>query len=654
MADKMMRTSLRGDDGKAKAVKGDNYGRQEIKTTHKRKLFTQNILLDKNETIRTQLLDSMGFGSGKLILRFAITKAIKITIVDVDESQTPARETERVVYDGSGGSGDRSITVNYEIKTDKYYIEVEAMSPTGAYIYPSSYEVLYDKLYDTPPTDIKRLVFDDNITLAKGDKALSRKMYGLGRKIGTLSLMFNAGPRDIKVTIIDIMSGAQPDFEYELRRVVFEGSLSGDGREFVEYEIKSDSYYIEVEATSNAGLYITSNTYETIKKDLSVGVQKDIIRELLAESLAISLEDIIRRTDRSNKQTKYPVNTLIFEASDVEAQTFTKGEDDYFYVVDRSGVLKKYENITKGSEPVDSGLTWNNEDYGEIVYLFSDGETFIFFTNYESGSFRIPRIYRCEGIDGQVTKVYEADTNTSSTWSRNFGVDTYYNGKFMVLAGLYSLSDHETIERDLVLSTDDGKTFEVVKKTTTQAGQAINSHWHDVAIDHYHGLLWASQGDHDNMHISYSDDLGRNWYTLTENYQPTSIVPFPDKIVFGRDNGIVGLDVLYFPESITDLSESLIRPLKEFKHQPSGSYYSMKPSSYKNETYMNFFQFGDGNSPMIMASGDFGESWHGVWMADDSDRVHNIMAVDDKYVYAYKRISASLGGIVYSKKTDWM
>lgn len=650
MADKMMRTSLRGDDGKAKAVKGDNYGRQEIKTTHKRKLFTQNILLGKNETIRTQLLDSMGFGSGKITLRFATIKAIKITIVDVDESQTPARETERVVYDGSG---DSSITVNYEIKTDKYYIEVEAMSYTGAHIYPSSYEVLYDKLYDTHPTDIKRLVFDENITLAKGDKALSRKMYGLGRKTGVLSLMFNAGPRDIKVTIIDIMSGAQVDFEYELRRVVFEGSLSGDGREFVEYEIKSDSYYIEVEATSNAGLYITRNTYETIKKDLSVGVQKDIIRESLAEPLAISLEGIIRRIDRTNKQTKYPVNTLIFEASDVEAQTFTKGEDGYFYVVDRSGVLKKYENITKGSEPVDSGLTWNKEDYGEIVYLFSDGETFIFFTNYESGSFRIPRIYRCEGIDGQVTKVYEADTNTSSIWTRNFGVDVYYNGKFMILAGLYASAEHETIERDLLLSVDDGATFNTVKKTTIKAGQGINSHWHDVAIDHYHGLLWASQGDHDNMHISYSDDLGRNWYTLTENYQPTSIVPFPDKIVFGRDNGIVGLDVLYFPESITDLNESLIRPLKEFKYQPSGSYYSMKPSSYKNETYMNFFQFGNGNSPMIIASGDFGESWHGVWIADDSDRVHNIVCVDDDHVYAYERISVGLGGIVYAKKVSW-
>ena len=129
--------------------------------------------------------------------------------------------------------------------------------------------------------------------------------------------------------------------------------------------------------------------------------------------------------------------------------------------------------------------------------------------------------------------VNTTEFNEVYRWTGNgvysdFGFDTYDR---IVLASMYG-----TDATTAYISNDygnEGSWRELFKVPNPNV-----NHIHDVKYDPYEGLIWISVGDRRNSdRLYWSDDYGRNWDTLRglERARITSIMPFPDRVLFGSD-----------------------------------------------------------------------------------------------------------------------
>lgn len=372
------------------------------------------------------------------------------------------------------------------------------------------------------------------------------------------------------------------------------------------------------------------------------------IREAIEASGGNSNGDI---NDVSLKNNKFPNEQLVFRESTLDIDVACIGYDDYFYVIDSGGQLKKYEDIKSDNESIESGFNLGT-NYGTPIKLVVMPEGYTLFSNLGNKAC----IYHSSSIDTAPNLVFES-VEGHTRWIDSFGIKSYYNGlESFIMAGVYGGGQHN---RELLLSVDGGQSFDIIKRTKNvdQSGTK-NSHWHDVAIDTYHGVLWAIEGDGPtNQDIFYSYDLGATWETvITGNHQPTSIIPFPDKVVFGRDNFDVGLDHVVMPRTISELDKGLeIKVLQEFKKWSAYKFFAQSPVGQGHEMYLSYFLYEDSIVPTVIGTGDFGNTWHILFMSVTN--IGNFFASDSDYLYAYKHSSNSgieENKVIYAKKPEWI
>lgn len=359
---------------------------------------------------------------------------------------------------------------------------------------------------------------------------------------------------------------------------------------------------------------------------------KQDVMENLADDITENLADDINK--------KKPLNTISWQKTPVNWRDFTVGYDNRHYLITVDYTVKVYDNII-GGEEVDSGVTLTGELQGvRQFYVMPEGLTYFVSTDDNEVA-----IYHAKDIHTQPTVVYRSTTQTNSVFSRNFGIDGFTDGINSILfAGAYGTGQDN---KPLVLSTDGGKTFELVKETQNiDTSGSFNSHWHDVAIDPYHGYLWASEGDGSiNQAIWYSDNLGKTWNKIESDAQPTTLDVFPDRVNLGRDSHLVGTDVIKKHNLVTE--KMFVESVREFKNQTAFNYYANKAVVKENEGYMNFSLYDGSDRPMIVGTGDGGISWHGLGFGVND--VDHFFDIDDTYVYARGKD----GRIYYFERIKW-
>ena len=652
MPNQIMRTGGKDKDNIARGFLTDEQGRMETTNTLKRVFLEKTEVLTYEQVFRSTLKKSEGYLSSRLSLSLTSNnRSLKVTIIDL-EQLTP--RTPRVIYDGSPNS--HHLNIDFELISDEYYIEVEATHSGGLGIQGrTSYEVLHNNVLKSTVDNVMRTggKDKDNITrefltdelgrIKTSSNTLKRAFSTatevleyeqvfrseLKKSEGYLSsrlrLSLGSDKRKFKVTIIDL-----EQLTPRTPRVVFDGYSNGYHVN-IDFELMSDEYYIDVEVTDPYGLGIQgTRSYEILHNN---------VLNLDIEKTMLELKDDVGK--------KAPTKPLKFKQSPLDIQVANKGYDDYFYVVDNSGTIKKYEDIKTNGEPLETGINiWDSLGFtAQINYVFVMREGITYFINEGTSNSAEQRgvIYHAETINDTPTQVYKA--TSTSFWSRHFGVKEYDNGiDSVIFCGLYGGSADNGL--DLLLSLDGGTTFSKVGETRNRIG--TTNHWHDVAIDTYSGYLFTSQGDtRESSSVHYSKDFGETWEVLTENMQPTAIVPFPDRVVFGRDDFKVGLDYVMKPENP---SHNFKEPkeLTVFNNQQASYFFARAGISEGNEAYMTFSIYGIAKNPIIVATGDFGKSWHGVFYSKNN--VGNFFHMDDKFVYGYNK---EYDGVIYSEKPEW-
>lgn len=360
---------------------------------------------------------------------------------------------------------------------------------------------------------------------------------------------------------------------------------------------------------------------------------------------------------------KRPTSTLLFKESEIgRVRAICKGYDGFFYLVnDTNGLIEKHESITSNDEPLETGYEWNVQNLGLPIRIVHLPEGLIVVTTIGETGSRQGRIYHLPTINSTPNLVYETPQGEDTYFVSTFGFDFYTNGLHsIILVGAYG---RNSVERDLLLSVDGGQTFDVVKKSSNNDPDPnINSHWHDVAVDVYNGFLWASEGDGSlNRGVHFSDDLGETWHTLAKGVaQPTSILPFPKKTVFGNDTEYVGLRYFHRPSIMNDYENLEIEPLYKIMPNRTGSlYYAQSPVIDGNEAYLTFSVANQQQPSLILGTGDFGESWYSLSISYTDDPIVSrptlFWGIDDKYIYALGTGVGAVGNqVLYAKKPIWI
>lgn len=627
----MMRIAGRSEDGLAKALKTNKKGRLEVFQTNQRPVFGVQKTISGNSELLSPILFGDGYDRAKLELLFSGTRAIRIELINLQEPRKP----HILLYDGTETE---FLSVEYTVFA-QYQIKIISKDIHGIWLKDGAHEILYKNNYVNVIREDDRKIFGIG-TYLSGNKYTSNTLSSEGYTHGRILIQLMQ-KRNARVSILEVVDNAF------VPRVIYEGLVQNN--KLIKYNIKSRFYRIEIEALDD--LYIHRDIYETLYNgDL----------EDLAENINLQISDLSDKfiakdvfSDKLKKK-KFPVGSLKFKKSPIDIKILGKGADDGFYVQLNNLTLAKYSDITTANTPIETGITWNETEFGIIQHFFAVSDGFVYFADKWVNGVQTPLVYRADSINSTPVLVYEPGEvrGWNATWSQQFGVDYYDDGLNAVfLAGEYGAGREP---RNLVLSTDGGRTFSIVKKSAN-GHPTGNSHWHDVAIDVYHGLLWASQGDGvGSRHIYYSDNMGVSWKILSGDYQPTAIMPFPHKIVFGRDNGLVGLDSLDIDQNFSDLKGEIYEDFI-FKNTDSGYYFTMKPAEVGNETYVSFLLMSQATThQIIIASGDFGNSWHVVHLSSRGKELYNFALADENKVYIYEKNNYNGGGILYADKLAWL
>lgn len=367
------------------------------------------------------------------------------------------------------------------------------------------------------------------------------------------------------------------------------------------------------------------------------------------------LIDGFQTSGMSNQaSTKQPLNTLSFEKLlDSPVMGFSI-YDGKHYIMDEQGTIQVYNDITVDDTPVETGTTLNNLEGQSVVRLVVTRQGVIVSRNNDDDTCEL--LYAPD-IHSEFTTTYTSPEDTEKhSFSSGFGLKVHDNGQHVIVfAGVYGRG---ASEKDLLLSTDGGQTYTVVNKTRVIEPVPYNTHWHDVEIDPYHGFLWASQGDGEaSRQVIFSRNLGESWETLIENTdQPTAVIAFPNRVVFGRDGKTAGLDSVVKPKLLTDKMN--FQPQFELQDVPGQEYYAHSPVKSGGEGYVAFSVFPERNPAMIWATGDFGETWYSVHMGDRSYAgdgfIDKLVGIDEENIFGVgTNHGGGLNNLYYSKKVEW-
>ena len=310
------------------------------------------------------------------------------------------------------------------------------------------------------------------------------------------------------------------------------------------------------------------------------------------------------------------------EASNVQPISFVKRPKTHLHYqqnTDRSGSYRPFVSYYKGRDyGVDHGWIcyttdgWETKTTGIRANLVSNGLP-VAGVAWEDGSMCVV------GRNGDIYTLSDLEDDSPVVTLEglkfvNFNVDFYSDGiNRYVLAGEYTSGEEQN---NLYLSVDGGHTFSVIKTTITR-NPGGNNHWHAVKYDPYSGAIWACQGDGANAGIFFSYDLGETWHEVDyqgERHQPTLVMPFPDRVVFGEDSSTQTPGLFEYIRAEPRETVTLQRAL-EFRTDKRANHYYPQPSKTaifdSNTAYVLFSDtVGDPDLSYIYATGDGGNTWH--------------------------------------------
>ena len=212
----------------------------------------------------------------------------------------------------------------------------------------------------TTSNTLKRAFSNKTEVLTHGQKFRSELKKSEGYLSSRIRFSLATNDRSLKVTIIDLEQRSP-----RTPRVIYNGSPNSYHLN-IDFEIMSDEYYIEVEATHAFGLSIHKTSVEILHN----GILNSGIEERILEL-------------KEDTRTKEPTKLLKFKQSPLDIQAVHKGYDDYFYAVDNSGTIKKYVDIKSDDEPLETGVNiWDKLGFtGQITYVFAMREGITYFIN---------------------------------------------------------------------------------------------------------------------------------------------------------------------------------------------------------------------------------------------------------------------------------
>jgi len=333
-------------------------------------------------------------------------------------------------------------------------------------------------------------------------------------------------------------------------------------------------------------------------------------------------------------------------ANGVAQYSMYVGYDNILYFT-RAGKEWKMADITDDATLVEGRVLSDNPRYSVRfpdkfiqVYNVTVGDT----TNIE-----VRKKINFEDVPEVIHTFEGVRTNRLSCSSHYDGINEF------IFIGEYVSAGHNFPAR-MWFSKDGGVTFDNIKDTSF-VDTASNSHWHTGVFDPYQGRIWVSEGDGaDNRGVHFSDDYGETWTRIdSQLYQPTLIVPFSEKVFFGRDsNPSPGFDVYVKPKKQIDFDTAPVfqDALTFLPNEPSYAYYpSGNYARNNNEVYVSFnHKLGAPHKSYIYATGDCGESWHCVYSS--LFPIGELM-YKDGYVIGHTN-SANGSGLYFTKSLDWV
>lgn len=640
----MMRMAGRGEDGSAKAIKTDDNGRLINRNTERKLLKNEAVSITKEIPYVSNTITVEHHLSATVNYTFAQKPIhVKMYVVFYDSERPLER---KLIFEG--GSKTNNLTVNFSVLSKLFHIEIENMLAGTLYTYPHSFVTLHDNLIEG--VNEKYPLFDVNTPFPTGESVNTSYFYTNGFLYARLNLTMGRADEKVRVSIVNREETAQrPEI------TIFEGEVGGSHLS-IDFKLMANRFHIRVENLSTYSTQIYSESH-LILHNTTPSSDLELLNQI--KKTNVKLDELVQKEGNVSSvervDTKAPTDFLTFKKSPIDTYVFTKGYDDLYYVIDNNGDVKVYDDLTTDSTPLETGINiWTDlempivGEYNNCTQIFVMPQGVTYFTTYQSYS----RIHFAPDIHTKPTEVY----NHEGGWLRNFGVKGYYNGlDSFILAAQYGGGGGGTGENPnqipVILSKDGGQTFEVISLSVGTPGE--RSHWHDVAFDIYSGWLITTQGDDTlNQKIEISKDLGKTWITISENQdQPTAIIPFPHQIQFGRDDKRVGIDYVDKPKNDTD---PIMTPEEwvVLRDHIGWNHYARSPLINGNEVYMSFHLYDTdlvkAENPIIVATGDWGATWHGVYMGISN--IGNFVCMDDQYVYAYTEDNR---GLVYAKRLNW-
>lgn len=339
--------------------------------------------------------------------------------------------------------------------------------------------------------------------------------------------------------------------------------------------------------------------------DVRVGATPSLTRALARiESRLLELEGATPTPPPVTGDKKAPDGLLVWEAMPHNIRRMATAYDGNLY---GQMTLDGYPRLCRST---DSGATF---EPGWWIVDQPFGPTIATWTVWEDGSVTAigtnGKIYRQDAFDAEPRLVYQTTTGnqlnrlTESTYSDGAG-------KRYMFAAEY---DHSTTQKMVYYSLDAGETWDILKAGDIDNRPGENNHWHAVQYDPYRDAVWLSQGDGTNSRVYVTFDWGDTWHSKMQ-YQPTSIFPFDERVIFGRDEdflvpGITGTDATLPLVMEDDLSFRADR--KAFDFYPNRT-------SWNNMDDIYYLLFVSSNRPdepnsYIWATGDGAKSWHPVY-----------------------------------------